>query len=396
MTEATREQAFFGGWRIRPVAGGTVAWGPPHWRVQEFQPSAITTVVLPTADRAGQRGVPLWVLNRGTAQLVVRRPSDNAVIWTLAAGSAACFVLGADWHGWPLASVQFGSVFPGLRYLVDVSVNTANLNILERVVAQGYDGVQPAAVTCTIRAGAAIGTTDRLLRAVTTGGTFGGVSWAAGSRALLVVEANAIVGGWGGKGGRGGAPGTGAAAGQDGENGGQAIRAEIPLLVDCHGLIFGGGGGGGGGGSSTTQPTVIGGGGGGGRGANMTTGGVLIGSQPGGATAPAGIGDPGGSFIAGGRGPGPLPPEPPDPLAWQSGLGVGGGGNGGTGGATGSLLGGIGFTGTAAVLPGGGPGAAGGLGGQPGAAISYLPAAGAPNILAGSANILGATVAEAF
>ncbi|MFN7587333.1 MAG: hypothetical protein ACK5UQ_02290, partial [Planctomycetota bacterium] len=189
MTEATREQAFFGGWRIRPVAGGTVAWGPPHWRVQEFQPSAITTVVLPTAARAGQRGVPLWVLNRGTAQLVVRRPSDNAVVWTLAAGSAACFVLGSDWHGWPMASVQFGSVYPALRYSVEVSANTANLNLLERVVALGYDGAQPATVTCRVRSGTAIGATNRLERAFATGNTFGGDAWAAGSRVLLDVEA---------------------------------------------------------------------------------------------------------------------------------------------------------------------------------------------------------------
>lgn len=394
MTSPTREEAFFGGWRVRALAGGSHNWGPPHWRNQEFLPSALSTLMLPTAARAGQRGVPLWVLNRGTAQLQVRRPSDNAVVWTLAAGTAAQFVLGSDWFGWPLASMQFGSVFPALRYTVEVSASTANLNLLERVVAQGYTGAQPATVTCRVRSGAAIGTTNRLERAFTTGNTFGGVSWAAGSRVLLVVEANALVGGWGGGGGRGGAPMTSAAAGGAGEDGGQAIRAEIPLLVDCHGMIFGGGGGGGGGGASTTSPNVIGGGGGGGRGANMATGGVLIGSLGGGATAPAGVGDPGGVVVAGGRGPGPLPPEPPDPYAWMSGLGTGGGGNGGTGGATGSFSAGIGFTGTTAVLPGGGAGAAGGLGGQPGAAISYLPAAGAPVILAGASNIQGATIAE--
>jgi hypothetical protein len=369
VTDPTRAEAFFGGWTTRSAAGGTLQWGPPHRRVQEFLPSAITTVVLPTADRAGQRGVPLWVLNRGTAQLVVRRPSDNAVVWTLAAGSAACFVLGSDWFGWPIGTVQVGSVFPALRYSVDVWANTANLDMLERVVAQGYDGAQPVVVTCTVRAGAAVGTTDRLLRALTTGGTFGGVSWAAGSFALLVVEANALVGGWGGGGGRGGAPGTGAATGNNGENGGQAIRAEIPLRIDCQGLIFGGGGGGGGGGSSTTQLTVVGAGGGGARGANMATGGVLLGSPAGGATTPAGPGTGGGPFSFG-----------------AGGLGTGGGGNGGNGGAAATNGGAGGVSST---------GAAGGAAGLAGAAISYLAAAGAPTILAGGSNILGTTVAEA-
>lgn len=391
MTDPTREEAFFGGWRVRALAGGSHNWGPPHWRNQEFVPSVLSTLMLPTAARAGQRGVPLWVLNRGTAQLIVRRPSDNAVVWALSPGDGAQFVLGSDWLGWPLASVQFGSVFPALRFTVEVSANTANLNLLERVVAQGYTGAQPAVVTCRVRSGAAIGTTNRLERAFATGNTFGGVSWAPGSRVLLVVEANALVGGWGGGGGRGGAPLTSAAAGGAGEDGGQAIRAEVPLIVDCQGLIFGGGGGGGGGGSSVTQPNVIGGGGGGGRGANMATGGVLIGSLGGGATAPAGVGQGGSSFTAGGSGPIPYAPLVP----WSAGLGVGGGGNGGTGGNHTFFTAGIGFSGGAAVLPGGGAGAAGGLGGQPGAAISYLPAAGAPTILAGASNIQGATIAEA-
>lgn len=369
MSDPTREQAFFGGWRTRSVAGGTLQWGPPHWRVQEILPSVLSTLMLPTAARAGQRGVPLWVLNRGTAQLQVRRPSDNAVVWTLAAGSAAQFVLGSDWLGWSLGSVQVGSVFPALRYTVEVSANTANLNLLERVVAQGYSGAQPAVVTCRVRAGAAVGTMNRLERALTTGNTFGGVSWAAGSFALLVVEANAMVGGWGGGGGRGGAPGTGAATGLDGENGGQAIRAEIPLRIDCQGLIFGGGGGGGGGGSSTTQLTVVGGGGGGARGGNMATGGVLLGSPAGGTTTPAGTGTGGGPFAFG-----------------AGGLGTGGGGNGGTGG----MAAGNGFAGGVSST-----GAAGGAAGLAGAALSYLPAAGAPTILAGGSNILGTTIAEA-
>ena len=369
-----QELAFFGGWHTRAMAGGDHKWGPPSWRVFEAVPSSTSGLFLPPLSSGVQPGVPYWALNRGTAQVVVRRP-DGSTVWTLGAGTAACFVLGGEletggyWHGWPAGDVQVGSVYPALRYTVDVTTNTANLDLLERVVAQGYDGTQPAVVACRIRAGVAVGTTHRLNRALTTGNTFAGVSWAAGSFALLTVEATAMVAGWGGGGGRGGAPGTGAATGLDGENGGQAIRSEIPLRIDCQGLIFGGGGGGGGGGSSTTQLTVVGGGGGGGRGGNMSTDGVLLGSPEGGASSPAGPGTGGGPFATGGGG-----------------LGTGGGGNGGSGG----LAAGIGFAGTASST-----GAAGGAGGGAGAAISYLAAAGAPAVLAGGGNILGGSVAEA-
>lgn len=126
------ELAFFGGWRVRALAGGDHKWGPPSWRVQEFVPSSISSVFLPPLSSGVQPGVPYWVLNRGTAQVVVRKP-DGGTVWTLGAGTAACFVLGGflgtggDWHGWPVGDVQVGSVYPALRYSVDVTTNVANL-----------------------------------------------------------------------------------------------------------------------------------------------------------------------------------------------------------------------------------------------------------------------------
>lgn len=369
------ELAFFGGWSVRALAGGDHKWGPPSWRVQEFVPSSLSGVILPPLSSGVQPGVPYWVLNRGTAQLVMRKP-DGATLRTMNPGVAAYFVLGGfletggDWIAGPVGgSISVGSVYPALRYSVDVTTNVANLNLLERVVAQGYDGTQPAVVACRIRAGVAVGTQAAFARALTTGSTFTGVSWAAGSFALLTVEANAIVAGWGGGGGGGGAPGTGSATGIDGENGGQAIRAEIPLRIDCQGLIIGGAGGGGGGGSSTTTPSVVGGGGGGGRGGNMSSGGVLLGSPGGMASSPAGPGSGGGPFATG-----------------LGGFGTGGGGNGGNGGlaAGNGAAGGTSSTGTT-----------GGAAGLAGAAISYLAAAGAPTVLAGASNILGGSVAEA-
>lgn len=372
-----REQAFFGGRvGVRALAGGTVQWGPAMWRVQEFAPSVTTTVMLPTAARAGQRGVPFWAHNSGTASLIVKRPSDGATVNVVAAGYASQFVLGSDWSGWAVGPnpVQIGTAYPRRRYFLDVVANSPNIDMLEAVVGAGYDGSGPAIALCRVHAGVAVGSQARFVRSITTGKLFGGVSWAAGSFAVLIVEATAIVGGWGGEGGGGGVPGTGASTGLPGGDAGQAIRAEIPLSIDCRGKIIGGGGGGGGGGSSVSiptppAPTPFGAGGGGGIGANMTSNGVLV-SPAGGFSSYAGSrGVSGSSFTAGGGG-----------------IGVGGGGNGGIGGGAGLA----GSAGTASTA-----GASGGAGGSGAAAISYLAAAGAPTILAGGSNILGGAIAEA-
>lgn len=377
-----RELAFFGGWTRRIVAGGDHRWGSPSLRVQEVAPSAAAGLLLPEPSPWRQRGVPHWVVNTGAANLAVKDPVDHVTIWTVGAGTVSMFILGAneEWLAKPIGFVQFGSVMPALRYTVDITTSTPNVNVLQRVIALGYTGAQPAAVTCRVRSGVAIGTTHQANRSLTTGNTIGGVAWAAGSFVRLVVEPEVYIGGWGGNGGRGGVPGTGAAAGLSGQNGGQAIRAEIPLRIECFGQIFGGGGGGGGGGSSLTVTTIKGGGGGGGRGCRMAPNGALLGSLAGGATAPAGPGSPGGPTSAGGN-------SLLDPfLPGVSGIGVGGGGNGGSGGGAA----GIGVSGGASTTL-----VAGGLGGQPGAAISYLPAVGAPVVLFGGSNILGAIVSEA-
>lgn len=364
-----RELAFFGGWDKHPLAGGTHNWGNASSRFVEWTPSAPITVNLPRAEHT-QKGVPYWFVNSGTASVTVIRPSDGATVEVVTPGSAFVFHLGADWVGKGLSTVQFGPITPGLQYYIDITTNTPNFDVLQHIVdGYGYNGTQPALVTVRLRSGAVIGTQDQALRALTSGTTWNGVSWAAGSIWLLVVEFGAWVGGWGGNGGRGGVPGTGAATGFNGQNGGQAIRTTIPMRIRCPGRIWGGGGGGGGGGSSSTVTTVKGGGGGGGGGSNMAPNGALIGSLPGGATAPAGSGQGGGQFLFG-----------------SGGLGVGGGGNAGRGGIPGEA----GFNGGAAT-----GGAGGGTGGQPGAAISYLAAAGAPVFLEGAGNILGTIISEA-
>jgi hypothetical protein len=385
--EVSRELAFFGGWTRRVLAGGSHAWGSPHQRVMELAPSSASSIRMPPASPWRQPGVPYWVINTGAAGLQIRNANDVLIDGAgLSAGEAGVLHGGAgeSWHFRLLGAAQFGSVVPAQRMEIEVTATTANIHVLHWAVLRGYDGTQPIAVTLRIRSGVAVGTAALAQRAITSGVVASGINWAAGSQWRLIVEPDAIVGGWGGAGGRGGVAGTGSSNGFAGQNGGQAIRTTLPLVIDClgNGTIFGGGGGGGGGGSAAAPtPVVAGGGGGGGRGLNMTVSGALTGSIGGGASSPAQPGPVGGAFSPGWQqNPGTPPP------AFVGGLGVGGGGYGGAGGAAAS----VGSPGAAAPSAG-----TGGAGGAAGAAISYLAAAGAPVVLWGGANIVGATVAEA-
>lgn len=339
-------------------------------RVLEVAPSSNSNLFLPPDSAWLCRGVPYWVINTGAANAVVKRPSDSATVLTVTPGTAAMFILGASWYGAAVSgAVQFGSVYPALRYTVVINTLRADLSVIREIVPMGYDGTQPAAVRLLVRRGAGLGSSHPDNFPCTTGTTFEGIGWAAGSVMLLTVESGGTIGGWGGAGGHGGLAGTGSSAGFAGGDAGRAaVRATIPVRIECHGDIFGGGGGGGGGSSSGVDPTIIGGGGGGGRGMNMTESGVLVGSAGGATGAPARTGSPGTAFGPGAGGAPALT-----------------GGPGGTGG-------GAAASGFAGYLVGGGTGAPGGAAGP---AISYLPAAGAPIILAGASNIVGATIAEA-
>jgi hypothetical protein len=363
------ELAHFGGWQTRELAGGVHRWGDPRWRHHEFNATAPSTVRLPDDSPWIQDGVEFTVVNTGTETVTVTDPDGAYLSFAVPAGVAAEFVRGAVWHGWTVATAQFGPAWPDQVFELNVSAHVAELNVLERVIDQfGYDGVDVAAVIVRIVQGVMVGSTGSGRRALTTGNTVGGVSWAAGSQVRLIVEEGAIIGGWGGGGGNAGTPGTGGSNGNPGGDGGQALRAEIPMNIECAGSIFGGGGGGGGGGSGLIVTTIHG-GGGGGRGVNMLNpGAVLNGSGAG--SGPTNGGTSGTTLLAGAGGPG-----------------SGGGGDGGGGGTNG----GNGTAGSSSS-----DGSAGGAGGSGAEAISYLPAAGAPVILSGGANILGGTVSEAL
>ncbi|MFY9345583.1 MAG: hypothetical protein WAT39_24040 [Planctomycetota bacterium] len=368
MAVDVRELAHFGGWVRRAVGGGDLAWTDPSERVQEVVPSIASGLILPPNSLV-PAGVPYWVVNSGSASLTVKRPSDLATIDTVAANSAFVFVRGngSAWTSRGIGTPQFGGVVTQVVYGIDVYTNTPDLNVLRRIVEQyGYNGVNPVVVTVRIRPGAVVGCTGTT-RSLVTGTTWNGVSWAAGSNWLLVVDANAYVTGPGGAAGRGGVPLTGAAAGFAGSAGGQAIRTTIPMRIICAGRIAGGGGGGGGGGSSLTVSLIHGGGGGGGAGGTMASNGTLIGAARGGATMPAHPGYVGGHEVGG-----------------NGGGGFFFGGNGGRGG------------GLAQVGTNGGNGpTTGGTGGAAGAAISYLAAAGSPTIIQGAGSIVGSIISEA-
>jgi hypothetical protein len=378
MAISQRELAFFGGWSRRVLGAGVHRWGDPMRRVQEVAPAVACDLLLPPDAHiaaSGQRGVPYYVVNTGGDVCVVRAFDGGPTVVAVAAGVAAKIVLGSQWRGWTVSNPQFGGVQAKLVYELPITQNVANLNVLERIVAMGYDGSQSAAAIITIESGVVVGSANDAQRSLRSGTTVAGVSWAMGSKMLVRVVPGGTLGGWGGAGGNAGVPGTGGSSGANGGNGGQAIRTEIPLTIECGGAIFGGGGGGGGGGSTSSipsppTPTPQGAGGGGGVGCNMWDTNGALGGSPSGLGAGANPGTRGGMVFAG-----------------AGGVGLGGGGGGGTGGGRGT-------NGTAGgnASPSGGTGGAGGSGA---AAISYLPAAGAPTIISGAANIVGGSVSEA-
>lgn len=370
-----RELEYFGGWQNRSAVSGTHRWGDPFYRNHQVTCTGEATLLLPDDTEWLQPGVTYLVLNNGSETLTVESP-DAAFSLNVPAGQAARFVKASVWRGWLSGAFQTGSVEPPIFYDYDIvlSQNEGNFNLLERIIAtHGYDGSGPATVRCRVASGVAVGAYSQSSRAFTTGDTVGGVSWAPASSLHLTVDAGGLIGGWGGEGGDPGISGTGLPDGFDGGDGGQGLRLTIPTKIRCLtdafgrvGYIFGGGGGGGGGGGDLINQAAVGGGGGGGSGVRMGIGSGTI------MVTPGGRGGTSGSISFGGGG----------------GHGYGGAGNGGNGGGRGA-------NGSAGSAAGGINGGLGGAAGAGAAAISYLPAAGAPDIVTGGAGIGGAIVAEA-
>lgn len=399
LLETPQTLALDGGWLVLNSTNGWLGGyiTPTHRNVSVSTASALAfSIRLPHAsDHVGRPILPVghrvWVHNVSLSQAVTVQSFGASAGWhfaseSLAAGRSSEYLLvgyAAGREGeWvrTASSLVNGSgptVPDGFRMDLTLSAATQNVNLLERAVAEGYDGTVAALILVTIPAGIVVGSGTRFAAAFDTGGDspVGGISWHASS--VVVLLNHGRIQGYGGRGGAGGVGGTGAAAGLSGEDGGPAIRARIPILLTNSGYVLGGCGGGGGGDSQLGSPGVGGGGGGGGCGANVLSPSRVIGGEGNGGGATGATAGETGSTVLGGDG----------------GLGNSiAGVQGGNGGAGGQLTP---FTlapqaGQAGRIVNNSTFSTNGLGGAPGPAISRHASA-TVTIVAGGGGLIGGT-----
>lgn len=158
----------------------------------------------------------------------------------------------------------------GLSILID----TANVNVADMLLANGWDGISVVHPVVTIAPSARVYSAAAGVPAFSTGVLPSGSS-------VTLINNNAILG-RGGDGGAGGdyAPGggSGPATGKPGGAGSTGLLALVPMTITNYGVIAGGGGGGGGGamgpGGGGGAGIGIGYGGRGGTGSGVTGGGA--------------------------------------------------------------------------------------------------------------------------
>lgn len=247
-----------------------------------------------------------------------------------------------------------GTSIPSTREFWPITLNdwsSVNFNCRAYLDANGYEGVNPVAITLTVGQGTYRGS-DKIGDTTQDGSAIDTGIFPAGSRMLLLLNGSTLSG-FGGAGGRGGdvPPGLLAA---NGSPGGSALTCRIPTEIGGSGTIQGGGGGGGGG---AYNGVASGGGGGGGAGFRWGIG------ADGGLNGAVGAGGQRGNNGA-----------------------VFGGGSGGAGGSAAAGTGGAGGN------PGSSGANSGGTGGVGGSAIFYLTAAGTPTVGAGI-TVTGSTTA---
>ena len=149
-----------------------------------------------------------------------------------------------------------------------ISTNTPNYNLKVAAIAAGWDQIIPLIATVTVNSGVYVYATSTGNAAFDTGSGYPGGS-------TITLLNNGYIMGMGGAGG---------SMGVNGQAGGNAINAMLPMIIaSSSGYIMGGGGGGGGGGFSynflypckyqyPTGDGFGGGGGGGGAGYNPSSG----------------------------------------------------------------------------------------------------------------------------
>lgn len=115
---------------------------------------------------------------------------------------------------------------------IEIDTDTNNVNM--RTLYNALFGTPPPGekITITVLAGVTVGSSSATLPSMDTG------DWPQGVELKLVIQATARILGAGGI--------AGGTDGSDGQDGGVALRAGAPLIIDNLGTIGGGGGGGGG------------------------------------------------------------------------------------------------------------------------------------------------------
>jgi len=287
-----------GGWKV--VTNATPSPLPFSYRHFGANLSSPATFALPYAQSTVGRpmlplGHQIHVHNVGAQTITVNVATSGGFFSShaITAGKSCGFTLiGYDdvtragyWvmHRTDFANVSSGITFPdGFRAELSVDGMVNHYNILEQVVARGYDGTMGALVIVTLAPDVIVGGTTNLLPSFDTGGdaAIGGVNWHASSALFLRIPDTAGIHGCPGNGGKGGTGGTGSSA-VPGTDGGIALRAGFSITVSNLGRIAGGCGGGGGGDGQVSTVGLNGGGGGGGAGANIWRGGVAKGGKGG-------------------------------------------------------------------------------------------------------------------
>jgi hypothetical protein len=187
-----------------------------------------------------------------------------------AGGAGGTAITGNNLITWTAAGAQYGTVVnaPAGTFAITIAANESNINIRNKVIALGWNGIIPVTLTFTINAGVVISSAIGGVAALDTGLAFPATS------AITIVNAGTIegYGGWGGN-------TTSTSTGGTGFPGGTALKVNSAVTINnTGGVIAGGGGGGGGGGSSYGlyggfYSITAGGPGGGGAGASAGLGG---------------------------------------------------------------------------------------------------------------------------
>lgn len=229
-------------------------------------------ISLPDARRCPWGGHPVFVIinsSSESSETLTLIDGDGTTIATIPADTALevfCrdnTTAAGSWTAKGYAGAELATpITPiALEYEIDIRQSVNDFVIADYLTSEfGYDGTSAALVRVTVKSGAVVGST------VSTAPAMDASQLGTGSLLQLFVEADAYICG---RGGDGGAGGTSVLTAQNGNDGGDALRAGVTAFLSNAGYILAGGGGGGG-----KSNAAGGAGGGGGAGYVISKGGV--------------------------------------------------------------------------------------------------------------------------